>query len=261
MNEQDQPDINTIIQNGYSVDIGAFLSRGWEIFRSNLVLFVGFELFNLGVDTALSLMPLERVFLVGTIAPVIIVGVPLYAGELFVALKVAKGETVSFGDFFKGFQKAYFSKLLLTSLVMGILIGLGCLLAGISFSLSGIGSILSRSFASGRSPNFTIMVVIIPLIVLGLLGTIYLSVAYFFAIPIVMGLRMEFWPAMETSRKLVNRNWFGIFGLVLILVLMCFCGYLLFGLGALITNPLAICVTIAAYEHIIGLAKFDSSQA
>jgi hypothetical protein len=45
---------------------------------------------------------------------------------------------------------------------------------------------------------------------------IYLFVAWIFAIPLVADKTMEFWSAMEVSRKIVTRVWFQVFGLMLL---------------------------------------------
>jgi hypothetical protein len=252
MNAQNQSDINTILENGYSVNILACFRRGWEIFKHNPVLFIQFELFTFGLGKALDLVPL-----VGTIASFIF-GIFLYAGGLIVAFKIATNQVVSFEDFFQGFRKIYVSDLLLTSLVMVVVIGFCMLLAGISFNLSGVGSILS--FASGRSVNFSMLIPMILLMLLSLWGAIYLCITYFFAIPLVIDRRMEFGLALETSQELARRNLCGIFGLQIALVLLELFGELYFGLVALIANPIATCTIAAAYERIVGLSNSESSQ-
>jgi len=45
---------------------------------------------------------------------------------------------------------------------------------------------------------------------------IYLSIAWIFSVPLVIDKRLEFWTAMETSRKVVTHVWFEVFGLVLL---------------------------------------------
>jgi hypothetical protein len=45
---------------------------------------------------------------------------------------------------------------------------------------------------------------------------IYLLVAWLFALPLVADKRLEFWSAMELSRKVVNRVWFEVFLLMLV---------------------------------------------
>jgi hypothetical protein len=44
---------------------------------------------------------------------------------------------------------------------------------------------------------------------------IYLMVAWIFSVPLVADKRLEFWSAMELSRKVVTRVWFPMFGLLL----------------------------------------------
>jgi hypothetical protein len=102
MNDRNQPDINTILENGYSVNINAYFRRGWEIFTRNPALIIQFKLLTFGLKKALDLVPL-----IGTIASFII-GIFLYAGGLIVAFKIATNQTVSFEDFFQGFRNTYF---------------------------------------------------------------------------------------------------------------------------------------------------------
>jgi hypothetical protein len=45
---------------------------------------------------------------------------------------------------------------------------------------------------------------------------VYLLVAWVFSVPLVMDKRLEFWSAMELSRKVVTRVWFEILGLLLV---------------------------------------------
>jgi hypothetical protein len=247
MNNQNQSDVDSLTQGNYTVDIGAFISRGWELCQSNLGAFIGFTLLTAIIGFVLGLIPL-----VGTIASAIIGG-PLNAGGLIVALKTAKQQPVQFGDFFKGFQNAYFVPLLLTSIVIGLLIGLFFIPMGIAIALI--------DPSSQQAPNPTLLGVLIVSMLIGLAGALYLGVSYFFAIPLVIGRRMEFWPAMETSRKIVGRKWVSFFGFALVLGLINFAGALLCGLGLLITAPLSTCAIAAAYERIVGLPNFDPSQA
>lgn len=88
-----------------------------------------------------------------------------------------------------------------------------------------------------------------------LLPGIYFSVAYTFAIPLVVDRQFEFWPAMETSRKIITRNWIGIFGLLLVIGIINMVGVCLCGIGLLVTAPLSACVIVVAYRNIVGLRE------
>ena len=101
---------------------------------------------------------------------------PLIMGNFIVSAKLLQGQTPEFRDFFAGFQ--YFLPLLLLSLVAGLFIGIGTIL------------------------------LIIP--------GVYLAVAYLFASYLVIDRGLDFWPAMELSRRTVNPRWFGFFAFVLL---------------------------------------------
>ena len=49
-----------------------------------------------------------------------------------------------------------------------------------------------------------------------ILPGIYLFIAWTFSVPLVADKGLEFWSAMELSRKVVTRVWFEIFGLVVL---------------------------------------------
>jgi uncharacterized membrane protein len=146
-----------------------------------------------------------------------IISPPLYAGLFIVAHKLILEEPVEFGDFFKGFEK--FGVFLAAVLVPSLLTFLGTLLC------------------------------IIP--------GIYLGIAYSFTLLFIIDQGLEFWPAMENSRKLVTRNFFPMFGFVLLLVLINLGGAILCGLGLLLTVPLTYCAMTVAYMDIVDQVARD----
>jgi uncharacterized membrane protein len=60
---------------------------------------------------------------------------------------------------------------------------------------------------------------------------IYLSVAWMFTLPLVMDKHLDFWSAMEVSRKVVTRHWFKCLGLSIVLLLLPFAGLLALFVG------------------------------
>jgi uncharacterized membrane protein len=138
---------------------------------------------------------------------------PLFMGNFIVSSKLLQGQTPDFRDFFSGFQ--FFLPLLFLSLVAGIFIGIGTIL------------------------------LIIP--------GVYLAVAYLFASYLVVDRRMDFWPAMELSRRTVTPRWFGYLAFMLLMVCLNLAGASLLGLGLLVTIPLSFCTVTAAYADLFGL--------
>jgi len=137
---------------------------------------------------------------------------PLMMGNFIVAAKLLQGQTPRFQDFFSGFS--FFWPLFLVSLVSSVLIGIGMAL------------------------------LIIP--------GVYLIVAYFFAPCLVVDRALDFWPAMELSRRTVTSQWFGFFAFLLLLILINFGGALLLGLGLLATIPITFCALTVAYGDLFG---------
>lgn len=80
---------------------------------------------------------------------------------------------------------------------------------------------------------------------------IYLSVAYYFAPFFIIFGKMEFREALESSRRMVHKEWFSIFGFILVLGILNFLGVLAFGVGVLFTLPISFCATYVAFDDII----------
>lgn len=137
---------------------------------------------------------------------------PLTAGFFLVARKINKNESYDFGDFWKGFD--YFVPLMLYTLISTIL----GILAFFALIIPGI----------------------------------YLVVGWTFAIPFIIFGNMEFWDAMEYSRKLVTKRWWNIFGFLLLIMLINIAGALVFLVGLLFTVPITYCALYAAFEDIVG---------
>jgi hypothetical protein len=145
-----------------------------------------------------------------------IVGFVLLGGLDYMFIRRIRGETVQVGDVFDGFNLA-FMDLAMAGLVKWLLTTLGLILC--------------------------------------ILPGIYLAVGYVFALPLVIDKKMEFWTAMEVSRRVVHTQWWSTFALVIVLALVAFAGFLLCGVGALITIPLSSASFMYVYEDLFGAEK------
>jgi hypothetical protein len=138
---------------------------------------------------------------------------PLGAGFYVVSAKLMQRRPPVFQDFFTGFQ--LFLPLVLLSVVSGLLTILGFILL--------------------------------------VLPGIFLMVCYLFASMLVIDQRLDFWPAMELSRRTVQTQWFGFFIFFLLIMLINLGGALLLGVGLLVSLPVSACAVAAAYADIFGL--------
>jgi hypothetical protein len=138
---------------------------------------------------------------------------PIVGGFYVYIFKVIKRQEREFPDFLKGFN--YFLPLLLANLLIGF------------FTVAGL------------------FLLVVP--------GIYLGVCYLFTLPLIVDRDIDFWSAMELSRKIVKKNWFKMFNFSLLLLLINLGGVLLFLVGLLISIPLSLCTMSIAYDDIIGI--------
>jgi hypothetical protein len=136
---------------------------------------------------------------------------PLLGGLYYYYLKKIRNQPAELSDAFAGFTLA-FLQLLLASLVTGALTGIGLALC------------------------------IVP--------GIYLFVAWFFALPLIIDKQLQFWDAMELSRKVVTAGWWNIAWLLLLCTLINIAGSLVCCVGIFFTLPLTGLATTYAYEEI-----------
>jgi len=93
-----------------------------------------------------------------------------------------------------------------------------------------------------------------------ILPGLYLAVAWMFTSILVIDKRLDFWSAMELSRRMVAKHWFKVFGFFLVLMLMNLAGLLVCGIGVFFTAPIALAATVFAYEDIFGLARRNANE-
>lgn len=141
---------------------------------------------------------------------------PLLGGLFCYYLKKIRREPATLNDAFAGFSNS-FLPLFLGALVMGVLIWLGFL----------------ACFLPG----------------------IYLVVAWQLALPIIIDKRIDFWPAMEVSRKVMTAHWWSVALFLIVCALVNLGGALLCGIGVFVTWPLTMMALAFLYEDLFGSGK------
>jgi uncharacterized membrane protein len=127
-----------------------------------------------------------------------------------------RGQRATAGDAFMGFKKPF-----VTLVVIGVL-----------------GSLL-------------ITVGLICLILPG----IYLAVGYGFASLLAIDQGLGFWAAMEKSRRIITRNWWRVFGLLLLGIPFMLLGIAALGVGMFVAIPLINAAFVYAYEDLCNPGK------
>lgn len=148
----------------------------------------------------------------------VVVQPALNAGYFLVADKIRRGESIRFEDFFDGFKGPQFGQLILLSLIAGILIGIG--------------------------------------IVFCIIPGIWLAISYMIAMPILIFLRLEFWDAMEASRKVVAKNFWSFLGIVLLIgIASLIISAITCGLGILLIAPMAQLMVYSIFVRLFSVAS------
>jgi uncharacterized membrane protein len=132
-------------------------------------------------------------------------------GLYYFYIKKVRGQPAELGDVFSGFTLAL-GPLVLTGLVVTLmtLAGLICLI----------------------------------------LPGIYLAVSYSFAYMLVIDRKMEFWVAMEVSRRVITAQWWRMFALLIVGGIIAVLGLLGFIIGVFVTLPIFIGALVYAYEDL-----------
>ncbi len=133
----------------------------------------------------------------------------LHGGLSMMFLKLVRGQKADFSDAFAGFSVA-FAPLALAGVITVLLtsVGLFCCLV----------------------PG------------------IYLAVAWIFTLPLIADKKLDFWAAMELSRKVATHQWWPLFGLVMVNILLLFAGVVCCLVGVFIAAPVTLGAIVYAYE-------------
>jgi uncharacterized membrane protein len=131
---------------------------------------------------------------------------PLLAGLYLMVVRIDDGRPTTIGNLFDGFQY-FFLPLVVASVLTSLLITLG--------------------------------------IILLVLPGIYLALAYGFVALMIVDRKLDFWPAMEASRKLITAHFWQYLLLALLLGVVLIVSCIPFGLGL----PIAVPVCLAAHYH------------
>lgn len=229
--------------SGYELDVAGCVGRGWELLKRNFGLMVGATLlFVLGQVVLMLLAQNRSIGWLVSLASIVIAG-PLAGGLYYFLLRLIRNEDAGIGDIFAGFQRQC-GQLILTYFVMMLLTFLvlipGGVMLGVPFAM----------IVAGKQLVAWMIMLIIAGALLVIVPMTYLSVAWSYAFPLVIDKGMDFWPALTHSRRMVTKQWWSVFGLILLAGLINLAGLLLCGVGLLASYPLGMAALAYGYERI-----------
>ena len=89
---------------------------------------------------------------------------------------------------------------------------------------------------------------------------IYLMVAYYMALPLVVEKQMGPWQALETSRKTINHCWFRMVGFMIVLSVVLTISMIPLGIGLIWSLPLFIIAYGIVYRNMFGVEPMTLEQ-
>ena len=232
------------LANGYEVKIGDYISRGFEIMKTNIGAYIGYTVLYFAISFIVNFIPFLNIISSLVISPCLIFGFHLVSKQI----SQNKGIPI-FNTFFNGFNFA--GKLIVISIIMFVVF-LVCMMP---FLISVGVSIFALRNSDSAEIFAAILAGPLPILGIGLAVMIYFGVSWTFSSLVAVFNNKESWAAMEISRKVVGKNWFMIFLFLIVVGIIVAAGVLLMGIGLIFTLPLGLCSLYAAFEDIFGLPE------
>ena len=119
---------------------------------------------------------------------------------------------------------------------------------------AGVAFFVAMDLTTGTEPDITDF----PWWSLGfLIPVIYLTIAWTFTPMLIVFHKMDAWPAMEASRKIISKQWVMFFLLSLVGGIIASLGVVAFFIGLLFTIPVFYAIAYLAFRDIVGLPKAE----
>jgi hypothetical protein len=230
------PQVQRVIDQGYEFNFGDYLSKGFNIVGKQAVLYMAFTFVFFLILMVSNLIPF-----LGQLAGGLVLAPCLLAGFHLANRKVDDGQSIAFGDFFKGFE--HWSQLLVAILIM---FGIGLLLMLPVGLIIGFGVDID-AMAAGDISGFPWWAFLL------LLPLIYLGVAWGFSSFLIIFHGMSAWPAMEASRQIISQKWFFFLLFGIVVGIIGSIGAIAFGIGMLFTLPAAYAMQFASFRDVVGM--------
>jgi len=240
----------------YELDLGDYIPAGWDVVKNNFgILFGGvviYYLINMCIGAAGKVPVLGFVVQLGSL----VVAGPLMGGLFYLFLKTVRGEPSDIGMIFSGFSRA-FLQLFLVYIVMGILMLLCSLPAIIAIGIEfadffkhfQADALADQPFAHFNPSGSQIEIAIAAMLICAI-PVLYLGICWQYAIILIADRQIDFWTALQTSRRRVSMHWWQNFGLVILIGLLNIAGLIACCVGLLVTIPIGFATLMIAYETI-----------
>ncbi len=233
-----------VLARDYQVDIGSCASRGHTLITSNYGLLLAAVIVVGLIMAAASMIPLLNL-----IVPLFLTG-PLAGGLYRLYLARLRGQPADFGVAFSGFSSGYWQLVLcqLFPALLGFAIMIPmAMIMGPAAIFLGRANVTSGAMATGALAISAATLMLIVMIL-----WIYFYTSWYFALRLVADKGFQFWPALQLSRSVVGKHWWGVFWFSIVSGVLMLLGAMVCLVGLLYTGPLYVAMSSYLYEDIFG---------
>jgi hypothetical protein len=223
-------------RGGYQINAGDVVSRAWATVRANFWPCVGVTLL-----AYLVMVLAQQIPCLGVLAPFLVTG-PILGGLCLYFLRQLRGQPAVVGDAFRGFNKPQFGRLALVGTVQTLIV--------LTLMLVLIGPAVAMNWTTLQSNPEMPPLGLIVWCVVAIFPIMYLTLAWLLSYALVIDKGLNFWPAMELSRKVINMNFWGWVLLLLVNMLLTMAGFLALCVGVFVVLPVSFCGLMVVYEDI-----------
>ena len=267
----------------FSVWSAGCISRGFEVYKNNIGEASLLVLVLLGISTivniifyvalipiivgsvAIAAIPVVGIILnliLWTVLPILFFSffAPLAPGPILFLIRLVRNESARMEDVVSGYTRNGIQcvlAFLIQNVIYHIFVFLGFLLIILSVGWPIVKMAIEVAEAgSGAPPPVLPEYGIMPYIgmFIGIISIIipiiYLVIGWIYSMILIVDRKMNFWPAMELSRKTVTKHWFQIFFFLIAIGIISSLGVIVCGVGLFFTIPMAMTMFAASYVHI-----------
>lgn len=238
--------------------VGPILEQAWAAFVREPGPLIGVVLVLMLLQFAAGLvgMGLGLVIPFASVAVGVLVAGPLSVGIQWMILEWHRGRPLQMANAFRVFGPRY------GTLVMGQVVQAAVLFAAAVPMIAGLVAMGIAAWMIRQDPEAWPLGLQLGLLLggagLGLAGMLvyfYLLVAWLFAPLLILDKGMEFWDAMQLSRRVAYRHPWGFSWFLLVASVVAVSGLLLCGVGIVVTFPLGIQMLALAYQRQYGALR------
>lgn len=242
--------IEKAIRDGYSLNAQEYFSKGYDLFSKNPLGYIGFFMVQILFSMVAGIIPLLKNISDFVITPVLTVGFYTASDDL------KRRNNDEFGNYFKGFN--FFLRIFMSSLITFLMMMLIFSPMLFIFGSDLFDAIVTNDYYEMYEQIGEALMTYFWLIIILVLILFYCIISFRWANLLIVFHDYTVVDAFKTSWRLINANFMGHFGFLLMCILVGILGLLALGIGLIIAIPLIYIADFLAYAEVTKLFKTDA---